>query len=221
MSAELLNERWRKGAPSSDLSKGGVILHTVDGVEEDGAQFWRPRASFPRWIERNTMDRVSASMVYRGHSTLYAGAYHYGVVFRPYSGLTCLLCAYAADGGSSEKRCHPPGPSASCVPGCLVGTANFARCTGHCPFGPAALGTMLQQHRQSRNPTYNELVLDPECWRANLPHSVEAIFFTGPMPGLATAARAAMIAKYKLSRDQVPLVRFDPSDTNAPFSPVD
>jgi hypothetical protein len=210
-----LNRRWRNARPSSSLAEAGVMVHLVDGIEEDGAAFWRPRQASHAWDRPETLDRVSASMIYRASPaqtriSLFAGAHGYGLVFRPYDGLTCLLCSYAGDGGSASKTCHPPGPSATCVPGCARAPADpkhdpardewcvpppgslFCANDPTRPLGPARLDVMLRQHRARPN-TYNELVLDPQCARRAWPLARPSLCPLRPRarPGLSTLEAAA------------------------------
>uniref|UniRef100_A0A7S0P0A4 Uncharacterized protein n=1 Tax=Calcidiscus leptoporus TaxID=127549 RepID=A0A7S0P0A4_9EUKA len=43
-----------------------------------------------------------------------------GFVLQPEAAGEAFLCAYFRDGGTMDKKCHPPGVTSSCVPGCRM-----------------------------------------------------------------------------------------------------
>ena len=94
-------------------------------------------------------------------------------------------------------------------------------CSGR-PWRPTDLGTMLR--RDDIDPKYNELILEPACWRANLPHSVEALFY--PMSddcAEGSRCRSKLRALHESLRSRYgpyapPLLSMDLEDWDAPFA---
>ena len=169
-----------------------------------------------------------------------------------------VLCAYGEDagtdygasGGKDDGSCYPGGAK-ECVPGCgkppqwceaneMVG---FCRCGfGWCegrprPWRPEDLGALLEAHAQhgsvfegaGKFKGYNEIIVDSKYRDANLPHSVEAFFYTDTCRGQAVlnrhcsgrdAARkihAAFLAKYGLDAAAAPLLKLTPKNWDRPF----
>lgn len=169
-----------------------------------------------------------------------------------------VLCAYGEDagtdygasGGKDDGSCYPGGTK-ECVPGCgrppqwcganeMVG---FCRCGfGWCegrprPWRPEDLGPLLEAHAQhgsvfegaGKFKGYNEVIIDAKYRDAQLPHSVEAFFYTDTCRGQAVlnrhcsgrdAARkihAAFLAKYGLDAAAAPLLKLTPKNWDRPF----
>ena len=65
------------------------------------------------------------------------------------------------------------------------------------------------------NCRYNEVVLDPSSWNANLPGTVEAIFYVGGAQASALGEQKArevhsqFVQQFGLSRQDVPLLRYE------------
>jgi hypothetical protein len=64
------------------------------------------------------------------------------------------------------------------------------------------------------------VVLDINTWKKNLPYSVEAVFYiSNTDKQKAHTARQAFLSKWpQLSENDLPLVKFDPTNFEAPFS---
>jgi hypothetical protein len=92
-----------------------------------------------------------------------------GVILNPQVAARCLICSYAADGGTWGK---PDGCGTQwCDP---VEGSRDPWCGGR-PFAPEQLKLMLQGH--ATRDQYNEVVVDTRCLNQNLPKSIEAIFY--------------------------------------------
>ena len=177
-----------------------------------------------------TNDRSSASLVYAGKLNVFTGAGvegRSGLVMRPDPASFCMLCSYAGDGGSQNKQCLDGGfDPGLCVPGCTQDARNGfcnpyggeASDGGYCggkPFRPQDLAHMLQAQRESRSAAYNELIFDPDCWRANEAHAVEAFWYLTD-PSVARETHADFLRAYPGAAN-TPVVRLDMSRKEAPF----
>uniref|UniRef100_A0A7S3B1Q8 Uncharacterized protein n=1 Tax=Haptolina ericina TaxID=156174 RepID=A0A7S3B1Q8_9EUKA len=106
-------------------------------------------------------------------------------------------------------------------------------------WSPADLKLLLQMHSErgaSYKPPgwhsgYNEIIVSSEALNAALPASIEAFFVVTGHPTFQindpyshivdmAAVHKAFLAKYHLTADIVPLLRFDPVDWESPFSPL-
>ena len=109
-----------------------------------------------------------------------------GIIYRP--NVNCLVdCAYPGDGGTAVRNCVN-GKTEGCVPGCVVpGTADFSSwCNpalvkydmfcGRRAWRPEDLGKLLEAQSRGKEPVINEVVVNGECVRRNLPHAIEAFF---------------------------------------------
>ena len=66
---------------------------------------------------------------------------------------------------------------------------------------------------------YNEVIINTEVWNQNLPHTVEAFFSFGDGDdGITHRAHAEFLKQFGLSKTDVPLVRFHPSNWDEPFA---
>lgn len=89
-----------------------------------------------------------------------------------------IFCSWAADGGTMEKVCEPPGESQYCLPGCWIEVPNW--CTPvrnwQCAFKPNELGAMMRMYETTNANHYNEVILDANWYVQHLPDSLEAMF---------------------------------------------
>ncbi|KAL1495539.1 hypothetical protein AB1Y20_016902 [Prymnesium parvum] len=121
--AASLNARFHNPTVGSALlEEAGVLIHTIDGYEEDAAPWQMACTPSPScgWES----DRVSASVIYAGKAGAYAAeapssAYQGGggVIIRPSA--VRVLCGYPGDGNTRRVTCQPPGVSSTCIPGCI------------------------------------------------------------------------------------------------------
>ena len=141
------------GKPSSRLSEAGVLIHVWDSTESF-AQRWRgcpPGEGGPDDGQDcvNFGDRLSASMIFKGHAALFGGGG--GVIFRPE--YTKILCSYGGDGGSrhggTNHGCGAPEFMCKSERGLTDGWCDGA------PHKPEDLANMLSWWLAS-NRGYNE-----------------------------------------------------------------
>ena len=157
---DVLNEQFRLGHPDNDPNVAGVLLHQFDG-QEDFEQGWRPctHQSANRWCSTFS-DRFASSIINRRLNSVFND--HGGLVFRmDPPNLNRILCSYNYDAGSMSMTCDPPGPSATCLPGCWNLVPNWCTLTRpwQCAWRPTELQLMLEGHVQENAGTqahYNE-----------------------------------------------------------------
>ena len=168
-----LNRRYQKGAPSADLRKAGVLLHTWDKTE-DSVRKWQPCAQ--GWCAPYG-DRMAATLI----SAATPGWWHgygqgggSGLIFSPKHAQPFVRCSYGEDGGSMKapKGCNPK----ACTPSSPFG------CSWH---GAEGLPGMLQYQRALKHGLgYNEVVLEGHSGPPNfklgwpLPEMIEAFYET-------------------------------------------
>ena len=235
-----LNTRFDRGETHRT---GGVLLHSFDrwdlfalgvGTAHVPAHGWRRPSAAWHNVTGVALDRLSASFVSvaglapdgRGlplYSTDAAG-----VVVSPHRGAK-VRCAFPSDSGTKQLQCEA---SASCVPGCVDSAHGRLWCspnatlptTKHCAW--PALPAMLNDWHRRRSNTTNEVVLDADYWLGHLPHSVEAIFFVEGGAGceaqiwcrtFAEQLHRLVLRQYRLTPDELPLVRLDPHAPRSPF----
>ena len=127
---ERVNDRHRLGTSSAGLTGAGVLLHAWEvkpGQLNEGGSPWDGCAP-NRWCAK-FRDRVSTSLIYKGHSRAYGEGYG-GVVVSPER--ATVLCSYAHDGHTFGVACD----DGSCTPGCgpplgscaVVGTSRTTWC---------------------------------------------------------------------------------------------
>ena len=209
-----INARFRLGQPSDNVEAAGVLLHQFDDMEDTNAP-WMPCPQF-KWCGEFG-DRFSASMINArlppggppGLIGIFSNTVA-GFIFAPEAAE--VFCAYAADGGTMAKKCHPPGPSPTCIPGCM-------RKTG-------GLRDALQTHeaRLEQN-AYNEIVVDTRPMAEDPSRSIEAIFYLDNdqcgrdkrCEANAKDAHRLLIEKY--GGDQ-PLLVLDLANWETPFRQV-
>ena len=122
-----------------------------------------------------------------------------GVILRPNQ--TTILCVYGMDGSTDGMSACDPKLEPEFVPGCgdpprwcaaeseydQHCVCGFAQCRGRVqPWLPQDLSTVLRIHASSwaggyggpgSYTGYNEVIINADTWLANLPASIEAIFF--------------------------------------------
>uniref|UniRef100_A0A6U7LP99 Uncharacterized protein n=1 Tax=Haptolina brevifila TaxID=156173 RepID=A0A6U7LP99_9EUKA len=149
-----------------------------------------------------------------------------------------IKCAYGDDGTSAEAPggCWPSNCNAK-NPFDYEGKQPWMQ--SPCGFGkphqirnswrPTDIGKMLElytQHAQPYKPPqfysgYNELVYDFRAWNDRLPHTVEAFFVMKRAEFESTnevKAHKAFLERYRLSTHDVPLLSFDATNFERPFT---
>ena len=166
-------------------------------LEEDRLDVDRHYPSYCRDTTRQR--RVSASIIGAPmkveHSSIPIFSTDSGFILRP--GYNRLLCMYGFDGNidSFNDPCGDPCDEcdASVHQKCLRGDefarciCGFAQCGAHqYPWRPEDIDVVLRIHARLWHEHwqglgsftgYNEAVVDPDTWIANLPHSIEAVFY--------------------------------------------
>ena len=164
-----------------------------------------------------------------------SGAYNGGFVLAPQE--LNLLCSYPGDGGTMTRFClnfagEPLYPGQACVAGCGCQADEGMPCENSCAApapSPAHRDHQcawpadnLAEMLGYQGGTYNELVLDTEAWVANLPGSIEAVFYPAACGeacvAAARATHAAFIARYPEAAATTPLLALDVTDWDMPFS---
>ena len=195
-------------------------------------------------------DRVSASLINvklpkrNGKMPIYTDVdinAASGFVLNP--AFSRIMCAYPQDGGSAGRTCDPTGVSDHCVPGCY----NFDREGGgplwcddsggapNCAFRPENMVQMLANQRNvplsGGLPMYNEVIIDRLDWQRYHPKGIEAVWFMkfsgcrkqdGSMlcEEYAKRIHSQLLLQYGVDDEQLPLLMFDPTNWDAPFSRV-
>lgn len=166
-----------------------------------------------------------------------------GMILNP-SGLR-VLCAYGGNhtdiaASSRAQTCQPDGkswttPGAGCVPGCasaVLGEDTFCApqlarddwCQGK-PWRPSDVDAMMSAAKVAdpNRPIASEvLVLDGASFRAQQPHSVDAIFFGATEADGGKAARAMHLSFLQAFPEvhyaDFPLLIYDARDPVTPFT---
>jgi hypothetical protein len=240
--ARRINERFSSGGAFDDVHSAGVTMHQFDDLE-DSDEVWRPCTS--GWCTKYS-DRISASLI-SAHSPPTAdgniglfkdseGVFSGGFIAAPSE--MKVLCSYPHDGGTMDRLClngdgTAINPGVPCVPGCGCKDSEPKPCKNsciahppspasgvhQCAWPPANLSSMLHIQEDIQKDIYNELVLDSKTWVANLPHSIEAVFYPKGCSQVtedrARAAHAALVQHFKI---ETPLLILDTSNWETPFA---
>ena len=242
---DILNERFRLGMPNDDPNLAGVVVHQFDG-QEDFAQPWMPCTpqSENDWCSMYS-DRFASSLINRRTPYLFNTAG--GLVLKMSSdGVNRIFCAMSGDGGTMSIVCEPRGASDYCLPGCWScldedgnapdGVCEPSWCTverpWQCGWRPTELSNMMQQQEhdlensvcQIDNKCYNEILVDTATYVANLPHSLEAIFYLSTSSSQdeqhARLVHSTFLAATGMTPSAVPLLRLALNNHAAPFACV-
>ncbi|KAL1496682.1 hypothetical protein AB1Y20_014276 [Prymnesium parvum] len=216
----LLNERFRKGAPSNDLESAGVLVRQFDTLD-DAKKPWLPCPATD-WCAAFA-DRWATSIIHPGARRMYYGSEKGGFVLAP---TVSIFCAYPEDGNSMDgnKVCHPlGGDGVHCIPGCYPLGQTCAE-VGHewsCSFPPTQLREALQAQlrREDMKQRNNEIVVDLASVEAQLPRSIEG-FFVGAEEAHVREVREQFMLDFGLSdADGPPLLRLNlDGGGEAPFT---
>jgi hypothetical protein len=118
--AARLNARYRAAEPSSNLSRAGILIHQLDGIDlgelrDDFGRLrmpWMPcPATGMTWCS-DIGDRVSASIINARLPYLFSDVAA-GFLVSPQAK---ILCSFPKDGGTMPYTCTKDEPG--CVPGC-------------------------------------------------------------------------------------------------------
>ena len=220
---------------TGSLADAGVLIHVIDGWEEVG--YGADGKTLRAW--RSNKDIMSCSLIFAdqrppGHEDTPIQVYNrglegvQGLVFRPGSSMR-IRCCTAKDSGSGHCR-KDLCPHITLEDARALIEAKRAASGGHwwrlddfarCSYAPEDFGAYLYRDwawmkEQHCCPTYyNEVVVDGLHWTEHLPDTIEAFFGTGD---LARTQHRAFLREYGLSAQQVPLLAFDLSNWDEPFS---
>ena len=135
---------------------------------------------------------------------------------RPCSALAIVCHVYATGGHCSDRFC----PSTS-----RLGSGNWGYPGDGCggTWRVSDFGIFLRRQArwqvQNRRLQYNEIIINGDATRANMPAALDAFFYTGSDSGQARSQRALFLREFG---DEVaggiPLVRLDTSNWHMPFS---
>jgi len=243
---ERLNQRFRHGRPSADLASAGVLVHqfdTMDDPDPDG-QAWIPGRGRSDTGDRISASLVYYDMVPDPGFNIPIYSFDLaGLILSPSSNR--LLCAYPYDVGTLERVCEPRGVSEWCIPGCTPYPGHSTWCDLNnwefpCAFRPSALTAAMRRRDELAREVaatkiwddhkyYDELIFESAAFVEKLPHSVEAMFYVptncdgdihdGPRcEDYVRAAHRKFLQNFTLSEIQVPLLKFDLWNWDAPFS---
>ena len=144
-----LNHRFASGGPNNDITRAGVIARLFDPSEKPSEPWLPCTADLGLWCAKFG-DRLPASLINKRAPVLYTKGDSRGGGFILNPAHVVLYCAYAQDGSTMNKMCNPPGPSASCMPGCPTGHSDAGWCRNHqesirdrCAWRPNQLGAGL------------------------------------------------------------------------------
>jgi len=170
-----------------------------------------------------------------------------GILLNPSS--VQMDCLYGIDGGTYRlNSAERPGCSSTFCRSSGDGRDQNGQYANACGFNgapatayaPKDMKKLLQLHKEHGarwhapgwHSGYNEVVINSAHYNAHLPDAVEAFFYVkGHSPvtsdlgyGIVIDVRKVhrdYLAAYHLSADQVPLLQFDPSNWNEPFTLAD
>ena len=216
------------------MASAGVIARAID-PSSDPSIPWLACTTPGLWCH-DLGDRFPATLLHPFASALYkkqGGGRDRnppGFVVSPYAAK--LLCAYPSDGSSMSKVCVGPDrePGSGCIPGCprLDATGEWCqRVDQWCAaWAPERIDDMLTQQVNRlkgancrRDKCYNEIILDAPYVVRALPYAIEAVFYDvdGGSAESARLVRDAFVQAYRLDRERVPLLSYDPMRGMAPF----
>ena len=248
-----INDQFARGVYTDDIAKAGLLLHQWDF--EDPNTRWRPchwNESAPafRCVKNfsDIGDRTSCSLananvsIQDGIVQLFSyppGKWQPsnttpgGVIVSPSH--AHVRCAWSSDSGSMDRResgcgCHettagnvtPAACNASCA------SAWVQEHGGQCSWGPREISSMLAQMYQFHF-VYNEVIVDPQAWIANLPDTIVAFWYAHNHPARpcdascvnnTVHAYTGFIETYPEAKGRVPLLALDVHGGPRPFSDV-
>jgi len=165
-----------------------------------------------------------------------------------------LLCSFPYDVGSIMRQCWPRGVSDHCTPGCSrwpnddtlwcePGSDRWRFENPPCAWRPTELSAMMSVRETIRRDKlrppqktwndgkfYSELIFDAAHFTANLPDSIEAVFYLDDNCGDAydgpkcknygIGAQTAIATHFGLDNGKLPLLKLDLWNWNTPFTDV-
>ena len=230
--ARLINERFHRKPyyeagwkDDGSLADAAVLIHQFDAWEyHDNNGFTYYKADIRQ------RPQLSSSLIFADqrppshpHLTIpiFRGAgtkpLPDGVILRP-GASTKIACGSGWDsgGGACRRMCPPIAPHKHYNP--------EREGRESCSWPPEYFGPYIertnrwQKEVQARGGRieYNEIVVDGRYWNRHLPDTIEA--FYGDIGSRGDSAHKQFLEEYGMSSAQVPLLKFDPSNWETPFS---
>lgn len=227
-----LNERFVAGTVSDDLKKAGILVHQTDTI--DG--YWDdiPPYHHDRWLPTNSekfSDRAAAAVINAELPYMFSTS-AVGYVLNPDAMQTGFYCACAYDcnsmGNLENHGCNSNKSIGRTVYGSLkemmkshltrlkYGWGHYNSFLDFCVWGEHTIN-------DRSGCQYNELIMNADVWRENMPQVIEAFFY--PVNGVvdtsegtpedARSIHQSFLLEYGLTADDVPLLEFDVSVANA------
>ncbi|KAL1528482.1 hypothetical protein AB1Y20_009825 [Prymnesium parvum] len=242
-----LNKQFRDGAPSNLLEQVGVLMHQWDG-QEVSATPWRMCEHNCMCQGAFINGRISTMVIYKDlnkrpdrKAVPLPFGNRGGILLHPsYATVDCL---YGIDGATYHLD-NPAKPGCSesfCDPNNILDQNGNVFCGFNgapaTAWRPSDMKLLLETHARSGvqwhapgfHSGYNEIILNSKKHNLNLPHSI-AGFFAPLGQSTVTAdlgysividvvqAHRAFLAEYGITEAEVPLVWFNPSNWEEPFS---
>jgi len=232
------NHPWRACERTADCLHAGSNGGRPTGGREAASVIYQYLRDAPNW-------HGQAIPIYGGWDVV-------GFLINPVS--AHFLCGYPGDGDSQDfgysiagnKNCDPPSGSATCKPGCQhpagwcdpdamwQGGCLCGRdmCNGQSPrpwhvrdFAQMAqVYSTYGGHSNWIQWKYNEYILNATHWNANLPSTIQAIFYicgNGNSEQRARKLRTNFMHAYDVESRRAPLVCFNWDDWETPFTLID
>ena len=228
-----LNARFITGSVTDDLRRAGLLVHqtdTIDGYWDDIPPFhharWLP-TSDPKFQDRAAAALINAETPYMFSTSAVGYVLNNNVLA---SGLFCACPFDCNSMGNLENH--------GCNSNLTIGRTVFTSLKemmrshlGRLKWGwghehTAFLGfcTWGEHTINDRSGCqYNELILNADVWRENMPDAIEAFFY--PVNGVVDTSEGtpedaydihrAFLDEYGLTNDDVPLLEFDLKLANA------
>lgn len=211
-SAASINERFHRSpfrnslwSPDGTLADAGLLIHVLDGWEENG-QMWAPGRNGPGATDQSGSLVCGQNKVAGQRIPLFGGrAAQSGIIFKP---------------GSTRVKCGKPSDSSGkCIAWCDRSRASLSvpwseAIDKQCAWQPKDFGVQLKRlvkHQVTYSYLwYNEIIIDAVHWRAHMPDVVEAIFGNRD-------AHQAFLAEFDLSERSHPFLELDSMDWTSPF----
>ena len=192
---ELIQKWWLHGKPSSDIKSSGVLVRQFDALSK--VRRFEPCPE-DMWCGKYRFIWPS-SIVNKNHNTnIYRGDNEAGLVLAPSHNR--FFCVYPGDGNSMGHYDDNHGCQEPCQ----------GKQVWDCAYEKDRLEEALIEN--SGNTKYNEVVVDAQYMKQNLPHSLMAVFYMNPdTREKAQEAHGEFLSTYKMTNAQFPLLHFSMS----------
>ena len=190
----MINRTWANGRPSNVLHEAGVIVRHFDALSKLGPP-WEPCER--GWCERYKAMWPASIVNQNRNNVVYGGNGGVGLVLAP-PPWNRLHCIYPGDGNSMG---HVGAVPSGCQKACVMPQ------TWDCAFHADQLELAL-----ANTHGYNEVVVDAQYMKAQLPHSIWGIFYIAAglesSEGAARWVHTQFLEAFGLSAQDFPLLHF-------------